>query len=110
MRRGNQAQAVKQELHKQKLAHVAKTQKEQMAHKIELAEIQRVVDRNSTEDWMAYNRQMDAKERYKEQLIANKNRNNAALNNKVKRVVHVAVGRETILFVWIAVTCRACRL
>ena len=110
MRRGNQAQTVKQELHKQKLEHVLNIQKKQMTHNIELAEAQRVVDRKSKEDWMVYNRQMDAKERHKEQLIANKNRNNAAFNNKVDGFVHVSSRGWTNLFVWIAVTCSACRM
>ena len=71
-------------MNKEKRLFVAKVQKKQMAHKLELAAAKQAADRQSDRDWVAYNRKMDAYERHQQQLISKRNRQNALALKKVK--------------------------
>ena len=85
---------MRQELQKEKRAYVAKFQKEQVARKMDLVELQEVAQRKSTQDLMVYNGKVDAEERRKQQFISKRNRDIAVFNNKVKELFTFQPGRD----------------
>ena len=100
MKRSKEAEEVRQELHKERVSHVAKIQEEQRTRKIELAEIQEVAQRKLKQDSIDYNSRVTAEERYKQQVISKRNRDIDVFNNKVKELFTFQPGERLIcLFV-----------
>ena len=63
---------------------IDQSRQHQLARKRELAEAEKAADRQMAQEWIQNHKKLIIKERQKEQLISKRNRNNAAVLNKVK--------------------------
>jgi len=71
----------------QEVIAIDKSRQHQLARKRELAAAEKAADIEMAKQWMENNKKMIIKERHKEQIIAKRNRNNAAALSKMAKKV-----------------------